>query len=61
MGTPLLRPCPYCGGEAYISEQQNSVYIDCDHKKKCMTRPSTWSQSALPLSRQIIGWNMRIF
>lgn len=55
-----LKPCPYCGGEAYIAFfNGRNPYIDCKHTKKCYMRPSTFLMSAERLSKQIKAWNMR--
>ena len=55
-----LKPCPFCGGIAYISLHPfNHPHIDCHHSKKCKMRSDTWLLSALPLKKQIKAWNMR--
>ena len=58
MGEPILRPCPYCSGMAYVSKQMNNKYIDCNHTKKCLMKPNTWLLSVGKLSKQIKAWNM---
>lgn len=58
MGKPILRPCPYCGGMAYISEEMSNKYIDCKHTKKCLMRPNTWLISAKKINKQMKAWNM---
>lgn len=59
MGKPILRPCPYCGGMAYVSEQMNRRYIDCNHAKNCLIKPNTWLISSEKINNQIKAWNIR--
>lgn len=37
----ILKKCPFCGGEAYISETLNRMYIDAHHLKNCSITPNT--------------------
>jgi hypothetical protein len=60
MSEPILRPCPYCGGRAYVAKSMGSKHIVCDHKRKCRMKPDTWLISAMPLTWQIKAWNMRV-
>ena len=53
-----LKPCPFCGGEAYIS-MVLKPHIDCFHTKKCKMRPDTWLLSSESLKKQIKAWNRR--
>ena len=53
-----LKPCPFCGGEAYISMQLRP-HIECFHKRSCRMQPNTWLISLEPLKKQIKAWNMR--
>lgn len=53
-----LKPCPFCGGEAYISTVLKP-HIDCFHTKKCKMRPDTWLLSSESLKKQIKAWNRR--
>lgn len=57
----ILKPCPFCGGEAYFSQWGNykTIYIDCDHKEGCGSFSSGWFNSSKPLQEQIIAWNTR--
>lgn len=59
MKLPELKPCPYCGGSAYIDILQGNQYINAHHSKKCLMRPDTWLMSSNPLTKQIKAWNMR--
>lgn len=54
-----LEPCPFCGGNAYIAQQMNHLYIDCDHDKNCILTPNTWLISSRDLKEQIESWNNR--
>lgn len=60
MCEPILRPCPYCGGMAYVAKEMNIKYITCNHKRKCRVKPDTWLQAEKSLSWQIKAWNMRV-
>ena len=53
-----LKPCPFCGGEAYISMQLRP-HIECFHKRSCRMQHNTWLISLEPLKKQIKAWNMR--
>lgn len=55
-----LKPCPFCGGDAYIAQQMNHLFIDCNHTKNCMLTPSTWLISSIDLQEQIEYWNTRL-
>ena len=49
-----LKPCPFCGGRAYIADSFNQYHIDCYHNKNCIAAPNTWLRhSGLSLSKQI--------
>lgn len=54
-----LKPCPYCGGEAFVKELLGHQYIECKHKSRCLIAPNTWLQSSQPLRKQIRAWNRR--
>ncbi len=54
-----LESCPFCGGNAYIAQQMNHLYIDCDHNKNCILTPNTWLISSRDLKEQIESWNNR--
>ena len=54
-----LKPCPFCGGEAYI-RSFGGLYVDAFHKKKCLIKPDTFLISAgMPIEKQIKIWNRR--
>ena len=53
-----LKPCPFCGGEAYIHIPFS--FIDVHHKKECLVRPDTFTFSyETPIEEQIKIWNRR--
>lgn len=54
-----LESCPFCGGDAYVAQQMNCLYIDCNHDKSCMLMPNTWLISGKNLQEQIKYWNNR--
>ena len=54
-----LKPCPFCGGEAYIRILMGSKYIDCHHSKECAMMTNSWLISSKPLKKQIKAWNRR--
>ena len=55
-----LKPCPFCGGRAYITETFQKMHINCEHTSECICRTGTWLSSNLPLETQIRRWNERI-
>ncbi len=55
-----IKPCPFCGGSAYINHSLNSIYIECYHTKYCVARPNTWFNSSEDIYTQINKWNRRI-
>lgn len=60
MGSKVfLKPCPFCGGEAYIAETMNKLHIDCNHTKDCGMTINTWLISGRSLQEQIKIWNTR--
>lgn len=59
MKDPVLRPCPFCGGEAILLQLLETEYIGAIHKKSCTMRPDTWLLSAKPIKKQIKAWNQR--
>lgn len=54
-----LKPCPFCGGKAYIDVSFNQLYITARHAKKCLINPNTWLMSTEPIRKQIKAWNRR--
>ena len=57
--TDNLKPCPHCGGEAFLRIRDNHIYIDCFHKDDCLIKPDTWLQSAESIRKQMKAWNRR--
>ena len=56
----LLKPCPFCGGEAYVSAINDTEYVRCNHKKNCIVKPDTWlSALNVSLRKQVNAWNRR--
>ena len=56
-----LKPCPYCGGSAYIEVfPTGTPYISAHHAEKCEMKPDTFLKSALSLKKQIKAWNQRV-
>lgn len=56
---PDLKPCPYCGGFAYIDIMMGCQFIRAHHTNKCFIKPDTWLMSDKPIRKQIRTWNMR--
>lgn len=56
---PDLKPCPFCGGSAYIDILMGDVYVTAHHTNRCLMKPDTWLLSGKPLRKQIKAWNMR--
>lgn len=56
---PKLKPCPFCGGKAYIADLRGGYYVTANHKDKCVVRPDTWEASNAPIKKQIKAWNRR--
>lgn len=58
----LLKPCPFCGGEAYVSVLLDKEYVRCNHKKSCIVEPETWlSASNVSIRKQVNAWNRRSY
>ena len=55
-----LKPCPFCGGKAYIDVLLGKQYVQCFHKKSCLIRPDTWLISENSIKKQIKAWNRRV-
>lgn len=54
-----LKPCPFCGGKAFITTSFGRPYIDAFHTRKCLIKPDTFLISSKSLNRQIKAWNRR--
>lgn len=54
-----IKPCPYCGGAAYIDITMSMAYIDAHHTKQCLMRPNTWLLCHKSMKKQINAWNAR--
>ena len=37
----VLKGCPFCGGRTYIDEIFGNYYIQCNHKKNCISKCDT--------------------
>lgn len=56
----ILKPCPFCGGAAYVALTLGSLHIACNHDGSCGPRPSTWFDSDKSIYTQIKIWNQRV-
>lgn len=56
-----LKPCPYCGGKAYIDTFSGNWHIEAFHKKDCIVRPNTFlGSSNHSIAKQVKAWNRRV-
>lgn len=54
-----LKPCPFCGGKAYI-DTFGGLHIRAMHTKKCLVRPDTFLVAhSKSIKKQIKSWNRR--
>ena len=54
-----LKPCPFCGGKAYI-DTFGGMHIRAFHDKKCIVCPNTFlGHSENDIKKQIKAWNRR--
>lgn len=54
-----LKPCPFCGGKAYI-DTFGGWHIDAFHKKDCIVEPNTYLRThENNIKQQIKAWNRR--
>lgn len=54
-----LKPCPFCGGKAYI-DNFGGLHIKAMHDKKCLVRPNTFLLThTKSIKAQIKAWNRR--
>ena len=57
-----LKPCPFCGGGAFVDVYMDTEYVNVDHHPQCLPRPTTWDAAwygEVPLKIQIKNWNWR--
>ena len=55
-----LKPCPFCGGKAWIDVYSDFEFIRCDHEIGCRVCPDTWEiKKFVPIKKQIEAWNRR--
>lgn len=60
MSNKALKPCPFCGGDAYIAVTFDQFHIDCHHSRNCIAAPNTWLRhSDKSIEKQIKLWNKR--
>lgn len=55
-----LKPCPFCGEEAYVDSMMGNYYIRANHTRKCFCRPDTWIISYKSIRKQAKAWNKRV-
>ena len=54
-----LKPCPFCGGEAFLDEVLDRIFVNAHHTKDCLITPSTWLGGEHDLSAEVRAWNRR--
>ena len=54
-----LKPCPFCGGRAYIQSLFGKLYVTAAHDTKCLVHPDTFLVSEKSLKKQVKAWNRR--
>ena len=54
-----LKPCPFCGGAAYIQSLFGKLYVTAAHDTKCLVHPDTFLMSEKSLKKQVKAWNRR--
>lgn len=57
-----LKPCPFCGGRAFVDVFLDTEYVSVEHCAMCLVKPSTWTMAyadEVPLKIQIKAWNRR--
>ena len=60
MKQPDLKPCPFCGGEAYVADLRYGQYVTCHHTDECHIRPDSHPFSGAKIEEQIKAWNRRV-
>lgn len=54
-----LKPCPFCGGKAYI-DTFGGFHVDAFHAKNCIVKPNTFlTMHSASIKKQIAAWNRR--
>lgn len=57
-----LKPCPFCGGVAFIDVFMDTEFVNVEHHPHCLAKPTTWVAAygdEVPLKMQIKNWNWR--
>lgn len=57
-----LKPCLFCGGEAFVDVYMDTEYVNVEHHPMCFVKPTTWEAAwveNVPLRLQIKNWNWR--
>ena len=57
-----LKPCPFCGGYAFVDVYMDTEYVNVMHDPMCFVKPTTWVAAYgdnLPLKFQMKAWNRR--
>lgn len=55
-----LKPCPFCGGMAYIHIVMSHPYIRAYHTKSCGVKPDTYLLGSADIRKHIEAWNRRV-
>lgn len=53
-----LKPCPFCGGNAYVIRYGEQFIVNCYHRETCYlfsVRPSRWNSKDICMTK----WNRR--
>lgn len=52
-----LKPCPFCGGRAYLSERMNGgYYVECESINGCLAESGNYDTRG----QAIEAWNRRV-
>ena len=58
--TNELKPCPFCGGSAYLISYPPSYLVKCE---KCGSQTHVFKANCVTITREyeaIAAWNMRV-